>query len=169
MELGEGERDAAGRRIAAWLLGLPEFGPAGPGGVFVYESRGSEVPTIGVIAALRAARRAVGVPQVLDTETGLMRAVRREAGGVVIPMDEPAVVVVPGLGFCPQTGARLGQGGGFYDRYLAARPRTFRIGLAFVAQLDPRVAATALPHDEPMDALCCESGTLRFPRRWRSV
>jgi 5-formyltetrahydrofolate cyclo-ligase len=41
---------------------------------------------------------------------------------------------VPGLGFT-RTGARIGYGAGYYDRWLAAHPRTTRIGVAFECQL----------------------------------
>lgn len=69
-------------------------------------------------------------------------------------------VLVPGLAFDP-TGTRLGRGGGFYDRFLAALgPRTLRVGLAFecqVAQALPR-----LPHDATVHALITESLTRHF-------
>lgn len=49
------------------------------------------------------------------------------------PFCRQDVVLVPGLGFTAQ-GARLGQGGGYYDRFLAQFPG-IRIGLAFEPQL----------------------------------
>lgn len=42
----------------------------------------------------------------------------------------PQVVVVPCLGF-HRDGYRLGYGGGFYDRWLAANPQTKAIGIAY--------------------------------------
>jgi 5-formyltetrahydrofolate cyclo-ligase len=62
-----------------------------------------------------------------------------EAGAVT-----PEVVIVPLLGFTAD-GHRLGQGGGHYDRWLAANPQVTPIGLAWDVQwLD------SLPH-EPHD------------------
>ena len=46
----------------------------------------------------------------------------------------PDVLFVPLLGFT-KNGGRLGQGGGHYDRWLAAHPDTVSIGLAWDAQL----------------------------------
>lgn len=53
----------------------------------------------------------------------------------------PTVLFVPLLAFTAQ-GARLGQGGGHYDRWLAAHPDTLAIGMAWDVQL-----AESLPHE----------------------
>ena len=60
------------------------------------------------------------------------------------------VAIVPLLGFT-DTGQRLGQGGGHYDRLLAAEPELVPIGLAWDCQL---VDALPLePHDRPLRAV----------------
>lgn len=62
----------------------------------------------------------------------------------------PDVLFVPLVGFTAG-GARLGQGGGHYDRWLAEHPPTLAIGLAWDAQ-----ACEALPtepHDITLDAV----------------
>lgn len=46
----------------------------------------------------------------------------------------PQVAFVPLLGFTAE-GARIGYGGGHYDRWLASHPDTLRIGLAWDCQL----------------------------------
>lgn len=59
----------------------------------------------------------------------------------------PDLVVVPLLAFTPD-GHRLGQGGGHYDRWLAAHPEVPAIGLAWDCQM-----AEGLPcesHDRPL-------------------
>ena len=76
-----------------------------------------------------------------------------------LPTCQPDLLLVPLLGFDAQ-GGRLGQGGGHYDRTLAALrsgPRPPRaIGLGYEAQ-----RCTALPrgpHDAPLDAILTETG-----------
>lgn len=62
----------------------------------------------------------------------------------------PEILFVPLVGFTP-TLARLGQGGGYYDRWLAEHPPLLAIGLAWDAQ-----ACDALPtepHDVPLDVV----------------
>lgn len=70
----------------------------------------------------------------------------------------PDVLLVPLVGFDRQ-GYRLGYGGGYYDRTLAAAPvRPLAIGVGFmlsqIATIHPR------PHDIPMDRVVTESGML---------
>ena len=79
------------------------------------------------------------------------------------PRAEPDVIIMPLLGF-DRHGTRLGYGGGYYDRTLAAltkRPRL--IGFAFAPQeLDaiPREA-----HDVPLDAIVTEARCSPFRQR----
>jgi 5-formyltetrahydrofolate cyclo-ligase len=62
----------------------------------------------------------------------------------------PEVLFVPLVGFTAD-GARLGQGGGHYDRWLAEHPATLTIGLAWDVQLCD--ALPTEPHDMPLDAV----------------
>mgnify|MGYP002780717751 CR=1 FL=1 len=62
----------------------------------------------------------------------------------------PDVVFVPLLGFTAE-GGRLGQGGGHYDRWLAAHPGTQAIGLAWDCQLLGSLPLEA--HDRPLSAV----------------
>lgn len=66
------------------------------------------------------------------------------------PSVTPEVVFVPLLGFTAQ-GARLGQGGGHYDRWLADHPEAIAIGLAWDAQLVDSLPLE--PHDRPLAAV----------------
>jgi 5-formyltetrahydrofolate cyclo-ligase len=75
----------------------------------------------------------------------------------------PDIVVSPVVGFDPD-GYRLGYGGGFYDRTLAAmarRPLAIGVGFALsaVATIHP------LPHDIPMQFIITEHGCSPAPRR----
>ena len=49
------------------------------------------------------------------------------------PIVVPEVLFMPLIGFTAK-GDRLGQGGGYYDRYLAAHPQTTAIGMAWDVQ-----------------------------------
>jgi len=71
---------------------------------------------------------------------------------------EPDALIVPLVGFDPQR-YRLGYGGGYYDRTLAAcRRRPFCIGLGYeeaqLATIFPQ------PHDIPMDLIVTDGGRL---------
>ena len=62
-------------------------------------------------------------------------------------------------------GHRLGYGGGYYDRTLAAmQPKPLAIGLGFeVGRLD---SVAPEPHDHPMDVIVTEAGV--FDRQTES-
>jgi 5-formyltetrahydrofolate cyclo-ligase len=62
----------------------------------------------------------------------------------------PDLVFVPLLGFTAD-GARLGQGGGHYDRWLAGHPGVPAIGLAWDVQLVEHLPVE--PHDRPLAAV----------------
>lgn len=69
---------------------------------------------------------------------------------------EPTLLLVPCVGFGPR-GLRLGYGGGFYDRTLAAlAPRPYTAGLAYAHGFVPWLQAQA--HDVPLDAVLTEEG-----------
>lgn len=62
----------------------------------------------------------------------------------------PDVLFMPLVAFTPQ-GDRLGQGGGFYDKWLGAHPDVIRIGLAWDIQEVPELPIE--PHDMPLTAI----------------
>jgi 5-formyltetrahydrofolate cyclo-ligase len=74
---------------------------------------------------------------------------------------ETAALIIPDLIFVPMLGFdaafnRIGQGGGHYDRYLAAHPAACRIGIAWEAQRVDSIKPQ--PWDIPMDAIHTEAG-----------
>jgi 5-formyltetrahydrofolate cyclo-ligase len=81
-----------------------------------------------------------------------------------IPKPKDTEVIVPTLLFVPCVGYgtggfRLGYGGGFYDRTLAALlPKPYTVGLgftnAFLDDLEPQ------PHDVPLDAILNDNGVV---------
>ncbi len=71
----------------------------------------------------------------------------------------PTVLLVPVVGF-DSANYRLGYGGGYYDRTLAAiRPRPATIGIGFeLSRLD---TIYPQPHDIPLDVIVTEEGVRR--------
>ena len=111
--------------------------------------------------------RRIGLP-VINRETKQLRfhvwfpgcPMEEDAYGIPKPKDteafEPSLLLVPCVGFGPK-GIRLGYGGGFYDRTLAAlSPRPFTVGLAYGHGFIPWLQAEA--HDVPLDAVLTEDG-----------
>ncbi|MEO8523115.1 MAG: 5-formyltetrahydrofolate cyclo-ligase [Caldimonas sp.] len=89
-----------------------------------------------------------GVPGVAD-ECGIGSC----DGAVVVP----DVVIVPCVGFTAAS-HRLGYGGGYYDRWLAANPQVTAIGVAWsFAEVDLATFA-ARPHDIPLTLIVTERG-----------
>ena len=92
--------------------------------------------------------------------------VRTEPGvfGLPVPQDTPDIhpdaVLVPPVGFDAR-GFRLGYGGGYFDRTLAAlRPRPLAIGVAREAS---RMATIhPQPHDVPMDFIVTERAVYEY-------
>lgn len=131
--------------------------------VFVFIGVRDELPTDGLIAALRE-RGPVAVPRI--TGQGTMEAAAWQEPLVDGPMRIPTssgpvidvvIALLPGLAFDAQ-GGRLGYGGGYYDRWLAAHPEVQAIGLGFTDQLIDAVPTER--HDRPLDGVICGSRTV---------
>ncbi len=165
------ERRDASRAAAARLCALHEVRRAGT--VALYGALPDELDLGSAIATL--ARRDVRVLLPRVEEGGLVLVALGDEGstpgyrgvseplGPEVALDAVDVVVTPGLAFDPR-GNRLGQGGGHYDRLLAALdPSTVRIGVCFACQLFDEV-----PHgerDEPVDIVVTERGVVRVRER----
>ena len=69
-------------------------------------------------------------------------------GSAAIDEREPAVWIVPGLAFTV-SGARLGYGGGWYDRFLeGADPASVKLGVAYAFQVVDELPVE--PHDHSL-------------------
>ena len=92
---------------------------------------------------------------------GLRRHCENRGVVVVVPEEDPDptgvdVVVVPGVAFTA-AGDRLGQGGGWYDRFLARiGDDTVTIGVGFVEQIVEALPVEA--HDRCLDAVLTDTG-----------
>jgi 5-formyltetrahydrofolate cyclo-ligase len=95
------------------------------------------------------------IPSEPDT-TQFIEWCRANGKQTAVPEDEvdpswPEVVIVPGLAFTPD-GRRCGQGGGWYDRFLAElRDDCTTIGVCFAPQVVADLPTE--PHDVVLDAV----------------
>lgn len=131
----------------------------------LYHATGYEAPTGGYARFFKEAGHTIALPR-FDTadapmafheysdpfsDTNLddgpfgLRQPAADADAVV-----PDVLFVPLIGFSAD-GDRLGQGGGHYDRWLAAHPGRITIGLAWDVQLCETIPVE--PHDAALDAI----------------
>jgi 5-formyltetrahydrofolate cyclo-ligase len=74
------------------------------------------------------------------------------------PVVQPSLLLVPLLAF-DGNGYRLGYGGGYYDRTLAAR-NVRAVGVAYAGQEVSSLPAQA--HDMALEAIITEQGLRRF-------
>jgi len=113
--------------------------------------------------------RIIGLP-VMDRDTKQLAfhvwypgcPMEDDAYGIPKPKDteafHPELLLVPCVGYGPR-GLRLGYGGGFYDRTLAAlAPRPATAGLGYAHGYVPWLAAE--PHDVPLEAILTEDGVV---------
>lgn len=160
-------------RIAEHVLGLPELRQARAVGCYV--SVASEVDTGLLVRRLLVADKVVAVPAMVEDELRFVRldhpwALVPGPRGIPVPRepwrevsgDALAVVLVPGLQF-GRDGSRLGQGGGYFDRWLHAHVTPLRVGLAFSEQVVDSVPLET--HDEAMDVVVTEEGRFRIGRQ----
>lgn len=134
------DRSERSERIVGHLMVLDEVVQARR--LLAYESITGEVETARLVDWCRRRGTAVAMPE--DTDL------------------DPAwadVIVVPGTAFTRE-GARIGQGGGWYDRFLPGR-RTdaFTVGIGFAPQLVARLPVE--DHDVRLDCIVTEDGAVR--------
>ena len=72
---------------------------------------------------------------------------------------EPDVVLVPCVGFT-RSGYRLGYGGGFFDRWLAAHPGVTSVGVAWSQGLLDDAEFAAQPHDIALTLIVTDEGVV---------
>jgi 5-formyltetrahydrofolate cyclo-ligase len=163
------------QRLQPVITGLlvDRFPELGGGTIGFYWPIRGEIGLHHLIRKLIEAGASAALPVVVETRQPLeFRAWRpgspleRGVWNIPVPAERqvvnPTVLLVPLVGFDEQ-GYRLGYGGGYYDRTLAAsHPRPLAIGVGYELQR----LATIYPqlHDVPMDAIATEAGVQRFER-----
>lgn len=75
------------------------------------------------------------------------------------PPESFDVIIVPALGFDPKTLHRIGYGGGYYDKFLAAQPKAHKIGICFESGKTEQVPVE--PHDIPLDMVVTDKAVYR--------
>lgn len=159
--------DDAPQRLAEALLAQC----APPAGAIIagYWPMGDEMDPRPVMLALASRGHRLALP--ITPRRGLPLTFRAWAPGQALrpgPMgtSEPAEgaaltpdwLLVPLLAF-DRTGRRLGYGGGYYDRTLAALPGAKAIGIAYAGQEMPEVPAG--PQDVRLPLIATEAGVIR--------
>ena len=135
---------AASQRLGELFLACDQYQNAKT--IYGYLPYNQEVRTVAMLEqAIRDGKR-VAVPKVYGDEMKFiwmddLSAVSDGYAGIPEPVaDEPiaddptALVLMPGLAFDPQ-GHRIGYGGGFYDKFLAAEPNHPTLALCYAFQM----------------------------------
>ena len=134
-----------------------------------YHAQGAELDPSIVLERLAEGGAAIAMPVAFPDAPLTFRLLRAgdtqepDAFGIPSPPASapqvfPSLVIAPVLAF-DRRGGRLGQGGGHYDRTLAALRAAgpvFVLGLAYAGQ--EVAAAPAEAHDQPLDAILTENG-----------
>lgn len=157
-------------QITERIMSLPEYEAASD--VFMYASFRSEVATRDLFLFTIEKKGHVYLPKV-ESRTKMIFVkvtspdeVRKGFRGIFEPVSSDASDVIPSLIVVPmvaynEKGARLGYGGGFYDRTLPFyKGRSFLCGAAFSCQYFSDIPCTET--DIRMDAVITEKETIRI-------
>lgn len=130
--------------------------------IYGYLPYNQEVRTVPMLERALKDGKKVAVPKVYGEEMKFLyldnlNAVAKGYAGIPEPIadepvaqDETALVLMPGLAFDPQ-GHRIGYGGGFYDKFLAAEPHHPTLALCYEFQMLPKLDVE--DHDIPVDTV----------------
>ena len=128
--------------------------------IYGYLPYNQEVRTTQMLAHALADGKQVAVPKVYGDEMKFillsdLSQVAKGYAGIPEPIadgpvaaDPTALVLMPGLAFDPE-GHRLGYGGGFYDKFLAAEPDHPTLALCYEFQMLPHLDTES--YDIPVD------------------
>ena len=128
--------------------------------IYGYLPYNQEVRTVPMLERALQDGKRVAVPKCYGDEMKFifledLSKVERGYAGIPEPIaddpvadDTPALVLMPGMAFDPQ-GHRIGYGGGFYDKFLAAEPDHPTLALCYEFQMLPHLETEE--HDIPVD------------------
>ena len=135
------EREKEEKEILQRLFSLPSFQRAKT--VFLYASYGSEFPTKAIEKEAKSLGKRVAYPKVCGVNLHFYvnaslkkgyRGIPEPAGGEEVVPSAEDFLLVPGLAF-GKGGARLGYGGGFYDRFMdSLKERPYCCGIGYSCQ-----------------------------------
>ena len=130
--------------------------------IYGYMPYNQEVRTVAMLEqALKDGKR-VAVPKCYGDEMKFiylddLTQVEKGYAGIPEPIadgpvadDKTALVLMPGLAFDPQ-GHRIGYGGGFFDKFLAAEPEHPTLALCYAFQMLPHLDTEE--HDIPVNTV----------------
>ena len=154
------------RAIAAHLLAMPEYQEAGT--VFCFVGTDREIDTRPILEDVLAAGKRLCVPQCVGKGIMELRQVtdlrqlipgaygilEPSADAPLVSLDEVDFAILPCL-TCNHLGQRLGQGGGYYDRFLSH----YRGGTVLLCREKLiREEIPLEPHDYPIPWVLTEVG-----------
>ncbi|GBP73533.1 5-formyltetrahydrofolate cyclo-ligase [Eumeta japonica] len=129
--------------------------------IALYLSTEREVDTAAILQHAWDCRKTVFLPQYAGGHMHMIKVVAQDDKGSALDTREDALetggldlVITPGVAFS-RSGARLGHGGGYYDRFLrrarAAGAPPYALALAFSCQLRAEADIPMAAGDEPVD------------------
>lgn len=164
----------AAQAADALLAQLPHLDIPPTHHIALYLPMGSEIDVLPLLERLHESGHRLCLPVCLaDNQPVLFRAyapgdrLQPDAMNIDAPIEtaeeiQPDIIMLPLLGFDRQ-GGRLGRGGGYYDRTLAAirAQRTVRAwGIAYDMQMVDKCPVE--PHDQTLDAVLTDKAAYRF-------
>ena len=162
-EMTAQEITSASARLAEKLFATEAYRSAKS--LYAYLAFNQEVRTCPIIRRAWADVKRVAVPKIIggemtfiwiDSFDGLRpgyRDIPEPVDDGPAAHDETALVLLPGLAFDPD-GRRVGYGGGYYDRYLAAHPGHPKLALCYGFQMFDRLETE--PHDVCADIVIAD-------------
>ena len=173
-KMPEHERQARDAQICRRLLALPEYSSAQS--IFIYISSGDEVSTKELVDKMLSDNKRIFAPHCYGN--GVMDAVRLFStselsrglyGLFEPPSNNPRIqpqeldlIIVPAVAFA-YNGARLGRGGGYYDRYIDRANGVKTIGICRENNFLPSMDTEA--HDKYVDIIITEKQTVKSDKK----